>query len=76
MRRPPATTRRPILAQNPPADPRYRRWGDTYADPGFAALTARCAEMLDEAGGDNAEELFLTGMRHEIAFWDVPVDHR
>lgn len=61
-----------ILAQHPPADPRYRRWIDTYADPGFAALTARCAQMLDEAGGDNAEELFLTGMRHEIAFWDVP----
>ncbi|MFE2960622.1 TenA family protein [Nocardia tengchongensis] len=62
-----------ILAQNPPADPRYQRWIDTYADRGFAALTARCAQMLDEAGGDNAEELFLTGMRHELAFWDVPV---
>ncbi|WP_405180204.1 transcriptional regulator [Nocardia sp. NBC_01377] len=63
-----------ILAQNPPADPRYRRWVDTYADPGFAALTARCAEMLDEAGGDRerAQRLFLEGMRHEHDFWDVP----
>ncbi|MEU0538612.1 transcriptional regulator [Nocardia sp. NPDC005978] len=65
-----------ILAANPPADPRYQRWIDTYADPGFAALTARCAQMLDEAGGDNAEELFLTGMRHELAFWDVPLSTR
>lgn len=62
-----------LLATNPPADPRYRRWIDTYADPGFAALTTRCAQMLDEAGGDRAEELFLTGMRHELAFWDVPL---
>ncbi|WP_040816183.1 TenA family protein [Nocardia concava] len=62
-----------ILAQSPPADPRYQRWIDTYADLAFAALTARCAQMLDEAGGDNAEELFLTGMRHELAFWDVPL---
>ncbi|WP_406237289.1 TenA family protein [Nocardia sp. NBC_01009] len=63
-----------ILARNPPAEPRYRRWVDTYADPGFAALTRRCAQMLDEAGIEQAraEELFLAGMDHELAFWDVP----
>jgi thiaminase/transcriptional activator TenA len=63
-----------ILAEKPPAEPRYRRWVDTYADPGFAALTRRCAQMLDEAapGRERATELFLAGMRHEIAFWDVP----
>ncbi|WP_228002361.1 TenA family protein [Nocardia australiensis] len=62
------------LAQHPPADPRYRRWIDTYADPGFAALTRRCARLLDEANPDpvRAEQLFLEGMHHEIAFWDVP----
>ncbi|WP_194819163.1 TenA family protein [Nocardia sp. XZ_19_385] len=62
------------LAENPPTEPRYRRWVDAYADPGFAALTARCAQMLDESGADpaRAEALFLEGMRHEIAFWDVP----
>jgi thiaminase/transcriptional activator TenA len=62
------------LAANPPAEPRYRRWVDTYADPGFVALTRRCARMLDEAAPDpgRAIELFRTGMRHEIAFWDVP----
>ncbi|WP_167473395.1 TenA family protein [Nocardia arthritidis] len=63
-----------ILARNPPADPRYRRWVDTYADPAFAALTRRCAQMLDEANPDpaRAEALFAAGMRHELAFWTVP----
>ncbi|MBN6050356.1 transcriptional regulator [Nonomuraea sp. RK-328] len=63
-----------ILAQNPPAEPRYRAWVDTYADPGFAALAARIAEMIDEAAPDpaRAERLFREGMAHELAFWDVP----
>ncbi|MFE9580154.1 TenA family protein [Nocardia sp. NPDC006044] len=62
------------LAENPPAEPRYRRWVDTYADPAFAALTRRCAQMIDEAGPDpdRAKTLFREGMRHELAFWDVP----
>jgi len=62
------------LARNPPAEPRYRRWVDTYADPGFAELTRRCAQMIDEAGPERerAIELFSQGMRHELAFWDVP----
>ena len=57
-----------------PAEPRYRRRVETYADPGFAALAARCAQMLDEAAPDRAtaERAFLAGMRHELAFWDVP----
>ncbi|AQZ67690.1 transcriptional regulator [[Actinomadura] parvosata subsp. kistnae] len=63
-----------ILAENPPKEPRYRAWVDTYADPGFAALTARIGQMIDEAGPDpdRAEELFTEGMMHELAFWDVP----
>ncbi|MEV0194957.1 transcriptional regulator [Nonomuraea sp. NPDC050691] len=63
-----------ILAQDPPAEPRYRAWVDTYADPGFAALAARIAEMIDEADPDpeRAERLFREGMAHELAFWDVP----
>ena len=57
-----------------PNEPRYRRWVETYADPGFAALAARCGEMLDEAAPDPeaAEAAFLAGMAHELAFWDVP----
>jgi thiaminase (transcriptional activator TenA) len=64
-----------VLAADPPAEPRYRRWVDTYADPGFTQLTRRCAQMLDEAAPEEswAMELFLMGMRHEIAFWDVPM---
>ncbi|MFC9787884.1 TenA family protein [Rhodococcus sp. NPDC127528] len=61
------------LAEHPPADPRYRRWVDTYADPGFAALADRCAAMLDEADPDPAvaEAAFMSAMRHELAFWDA-----
>jgi thiaminase (transcriptional activator TenA) len=63
-----------ILAEEPPADPRYRRWVDAYADPAFAMLTARVAAMLNEAAPDpeRARVAFTTGMRHELAFWDVP----
>lgn len=62
-----------ILAENPPSEPRYRRWVDTYADPGFADLAARIAQMIDEAEPDpaTAERLFMEGMRHEVAFWSV-----
>src|SRR5690606_6604085 len=62
------------LAAAPPADPRYRRWVRTYSDPAFADLTRRCAQMLDESGADpaRAERFFVEGMRHELAFWDVP----
>lgn len=65
-----------LLAEDPPAEPRYRRWVDTYADPEFDALAGRCATMLDEAAPDpdRARDLFLAGMRHEIAFWDVSME--
>ena len=57
-----------------PDEPRYRRWVESYADPGFAALARRCASMLDEAAPDPdaAERAFLQSMAHELAFWDVP----
>jgi thiaminase/transcriptional activator TenA len=63
-----------LLAQDPPAEPRYRRWIDAYADPAFAMLTGRVAAMLDEAAPDpgHARAAFTEGMRHELAFWDVP----
>jgi len=63
-----------ILAEAPPNEPRYRAWVDTYADPGFAALADRIAEMIDEAAPDpaRAKALFRQGMDHELAFWDVP----
>ncbi|MGH3320256.1 MAG: TenA family protein [Streptosporangiaceae bacterium] len=63
-----------VLAERPPPERRYRRWVETYADPEFALLADRCGRMLDEAAPDpeRAEELFIEGMRHELAFWDVP----
>ncbi|HLU71303.1 MAG TPA: transcriptional regulator [Nonomuraea sp.] len=63
-----------ILAENPPSEPRYRAWVDTYADPAFAALAVRIGEMLDEIDPDpdRAEAMFREAMAHELAFWDVP----
>jgi thiaminase/transcriptional activator TenA len=66
-----------MLAEHPPAEQRYARWVATYADPGFAALAARCAQMLDEAHAEGlvdeqlAIDAFDEAMRHEVAFWDV-----
>ena len=66
-----------MLAEHPPAEERYARWVATYADPGFAALAARCAQLVDEAHAEGlvdeqtATEAFDAGMRHEVAFWDV-----
>ena len=58
-----------------PDEPRYRRWVETYRDPGFAALADRCAQMLDDVSADIdsavAERYFRTAMHHELAFWDV-----
>jgi thiaminase/transcriptional activator TenA len=63
-----------MLAASPPAEPRYRRWVDVYADPAFVMLTGRVATMLNEAAPDpeRARAAFVEGMRHELAFWDVP----
>jgi thiaminase (transcriptional activator TenA) len=66
-----------MLAEHPPAEQRYAGWVATYADPGFAALAARCGQMLDEAHAEGlvdeqtATDAFDAAMRHEVAFWDV-----
>ena len=66
-----------MLAEHPPPDERYARWVATDADPGFAALADRCAQMLDEAHAEGlvdeptATDAFDAAMRHELAFWDV-----
>jgi thiaminase (transcriptional activator TenA) len=61
------------LAEHPPAEPRYRRWVDTYAAPEFAELADRCAQMLDEAAPDPdlARAVFSKAMQHELSFWDA-----
>lgn len=66
-----------LLAEHPPAEPRYARWVATYADPGFAELAGRCAEMLDDAHAaglvdePTASAAFTEAMAHELAFWSV-----
>ena len=66
-----------LLAQDPPAEPRYARWVATYADPAFAGLADRCARMLDDAHAaglvdePTATAAFAAGLRHELAFWSV-----
>jgi len=68
---------RAIAAGGLPAEPRYRRWVQTYADPGFAALAAWCAALLDRAAEGlpaanvaACERAFAT-LGHELAFWDA-----
>ena len=69
---------RALAATGLPTEPRYRRWIETYADPGFADLAAWCAALLDRATGGlptahlaACERAFLTSLRHELAFWDA-----
>jgi thiaminase/transcriptional activator TenA len=69
---------RSMAATGLPTEPRYRRWIQTYADPGFAALAAWCAALLDRAADGLPEarlaacrRAFLTSLRHELAFWDA-----
>jgi thiaminase len=58
----------------PPAEPRYRQWVETYADPGFAALAAWCAGLLDRVaaglpprGNDvRAAELQVYSSKHRV----------
>ena len=69
---------RAMAAAGLPTEPRYRRWVETYADPGFADLAAWCATLLDRAADGlpaaslaACERAFLTSFRHELAFWDT-----
>jgi thiaminase/transcriptional activator TenA len=67
-----------MAARGLPAEPRYRRWIETYADPGFAELASWCAGLLDRATKglgrarlDACERAFVTALEHELAFWEV-----
>jgi thiaminase/transcriptional activator TenA len=69
---------RALAAEGLPAEPRYRQWIETYADPGFAELAAWCAGLLDRVAGAlppdrlaRCERAFVAGLEHELAFWDV-----
>jgi len=69
---------RALAAAGPPAEPRYRQWVQTYADPAFAELAAWCAELLDRVAAGlppgrlaACERAFRTSLDHELAFWDA-----
>jgi thiaminase/transcriptional activator TenA len=69
---------RAIAAAGLPAEPRYRRWVETYADPGFAELAGWCASLLDRAAEglpawrlEQLERRFGESLDHELAFWDA-----
>jgi thiaminase/transcriptional activator TenA len=64
-----------------PAEPRYARWIDTYADEEFSALAAWCRELVDRLGADASAALrapmtraFITSSRYELAFWQAAWD--
>lgn len=56
-----------------PDEPRFNRWVGSYKEPEFPVLAQRFAQMVEEADPEPHRALcaFLTGMAHEIAFWDV-----
>jgi thiaminase/transcriptional activator TenA len=64
-----------------PAEPRYARWIQMYADPDFADLAAWCRTLVDRlADGASAEQrrrmeaAFLTSSRYEHQFWDATLN--
>lgn len=67
-----------LAAGGRPADPRYAKWIDMYADPEFARLAAWCRDLLDRLAAElpaalraAAREAFLVSSRHELAFWEM-----
>jgi thiaminase/transcriptional activator TenA len=67
-----------LEARPAPADSRYARWIEMYADPAFAALADWCRRLVDglaeEAGPATRSRMrvaFLTSVRHELAFWEM-----
>ena len=54
----------------------YRAWIETYANPDFAAASARARSIADRAvtaarDRDQATAVFLTACRYEWMFWDA-----
>jgi thiaminase/transcriptional activator TenA len=61
-----------------PADDRYRRWINVYADPEFGELAEWCRTLVDDAcisispdRIQRVESAFITSSRYELAFWDM-----
>ncbi|MGH7268581.1 MAG: thiaminase II [Candidatus Rokuibacteriota bacterium] len=67
-----------LKARGLPAEPRYARWIEMYADPEFAALARWCRDLVDRLGAEGGDavrgrmtEAFLTSSRYELAFWEM-----
>ena len=67
-----------LRARGLPAEPRYARWIEMYADPQFVALAEWCRELVDRLAEGAAElqrrrieEAFLTSSRYEYLFWEM-----
>jgi thiaminase (transcriptional activator TenA) len=58
-----------------PGNP-YRRWVETYADPGFDALAGRLEALLDALASDPARlrTPYRRAMRLEVAFFTAALD--
>jgi thiaminase (transcriptional activator TenA) len=61
-----------------PAEPRYAKWVQMYADPDFADLATWCRTLVDRLADDASAEqrrrmeaAFLTSSRYEYQFWDA-----
>lgn len=67
-----------LAARGFPAEERYARWIETYADPEFAQLAAWCRGLADAACAGlpepalrRVEDAFITASRYELAFWEM-----
>jgi thiaminase/transcriptional activator TenA len=67
-----------LKAKGVPAEPRYVKWIETYADPGFARLADWCRELVDRLGDEASAEqrarmadAFVTSSRYEYLFWEM-----
>jgi thiaminase/transcriptional activator TenA len=61
-----------------PAEPRYAKWVEMYADPEFAGLAVWCRELVDRVAEGASpeqrrrmEEAFVTSSRYELQFWEA-----
>jgi thiaminase/transcriptional activator TenA len=62
----------------PPGHERYAAWIESYADPGYVALTEWLRAFVDRLGGGLTDEtyarwsrIFRTTLRYEAAFWEM-----
>jgi thiaminase/transcriptional activator TenA len=67
-----------LAAGGRPAEPRYAKWIEMYADPAFGELAEWCRALVDRLAAGASDELrrrieaaFLTSSRYEYLFWEM-----